>query len=665
MGVLDRLFANRQVDERRLSLTDASEWRVAGLLRATDAGVSVTPSTSMGHAAVFACVRILAETVASLPLITYERLERGKRRAPRHPLYTVLHDRPNPMMTAFEFRETLMGHLALWGNAYTEVSYDGRGQVRELWPLRVDRMMQIRQNEQGRREYVYQLPGGAMAVLPEERVWHLRGLGDGTTGYSPVDMMRQAIGLSIAAERFGASFFGRGANIGGVLTHPGALDEEAYARLKGSWEEAHSGLTNSHRVAVLEEGVSYQAIGIPPDQAQFLETRKFQVAEIARIFRIPPHMLADLERATFSNIEHQSIEFVVHTIRPWLVRWEQSIAQNLMLEREREQFFAEFLVDGLLRGDIKSRYEAYSIGRQNGWLSADDIRELENMNPLPDEQGGIYLVPLNMVPADDLANAPQAIDQRAEVRAAPVDLETRARSSAARRLQLVTEYLPLFEDVTGRFVRREVADVKRAAKKYLGRDDLTAFVLWLEEFYAEHAGFVDRAMLPVLIAYAGAVARAVQAELEQPDLLEPGGFVEEYSATYGLRYTIKQRQALVDLIQRVTTDGEDVLAAVEAQMDTWDEARPAQEARREAQRGNNALALVAYAAYGITRKRWTTLRDSCPYCTKLDGKIVEIHTPFLPSGSRIEAEGQDPLPISINMGHPPAHDGCDCMVTAA
>ncbi len=638
---------------------------MAGLLRATDAGVSVTPSTSMGHAAVFACVRILAETVASLPLITYERLERGKRRAPRHPLYTVLHDRPNPMMTAFEFRETLMGHLALWGNAYTEVSYDGRGQVRELWPLRVDRMMQIRQNEQGRREYVYQLPGGAMAVLPEERVWHLRGLGDGTTGYSPVDMMRQAIGLSIAAERFGASFFGRGANIGGVLTHPGALDEEAYARLKGSWEEAHSGLTNSHRVAVLEEGVSYQAIGIPPDQAQFLETRKFQVAEIARIFRIPPHMLADLERATFSNIEHQSIEFVVHTIRPWLVRWEQSIAQNLMLEREREQFFAEFLVDGLLRGDIKSRYEAYSIGRQNGWLSADDIRELENMNPLPDEQGGIYLVPLNMVPADDLANAPQAIDQRAEVRAAPVDLETRARSSAARRLQLVTEYLPLFEDVTGRFVRREVADVKRAAKKYLGRDDLTAFVLWLEEFYAEHAGFVDRAMLPVLIAYAGAVARAVQAELEQPDLLEPGGFVEEYSATYGLRYTIKQRQALVDLIQRVTTDGEDVLAAVEAQMDTWDEARPAQEARREAQRGNNALALVAYAAYGITRKRWTTLRDSCPYCTKLDGKIVEIHTPFLPSGSRIEAEGQDPLPISINMGHPPAHDGCDCMVTAA
>ena len=239
-----------------------------------------------------------------------------------------------------------------------------------------------------------------MEWLTDDRVWHLRGLSnDGLDGYSPISLMRQAIGLSMAAEKFGAKFFGNDARPGGILLHPGQLGDEAAKRLTETWESRHGGLSGAHRVAVLEEGLSYKEIGIPPDDAQFLETRKFQVNEIARIYRIPPHMLADLERATFSNIEHQSIDFVTHTIRPWLVRWEQSIKQNLMVPADRDRYFAEFLVDGLLRGDTKSRYEAYAIGRQNGWFSADDIREMENLNPLPDGKGEEYLIPLNMIPA--------------------------------------------------------------------------------------------------------------------------------------------------------------------------------------------------------------------------------------------------------------------------
>lgn len=213
-------------------------------------------------------------------------------------------------------------------------------------------------------------------------------------------LAREAIGMALATEEYGARFFGNGAKPGGVLEHPGKLSKEAQDRLRTSWNEMHQGLSKQHRIAILEEGMSYKQIGIPPEDAQFLETRKFQLNEIARIFRIPPHLVGDLERATFSNVEQQSIDFVVHTIRPWLVRWEQAIKLKLFTPTERRRFFAEFVADGLLRGDIKSRYEAYAIGRQNGWLSADDIRELENMNPLPDDTGKVYLVPLNMVPAD-------------------------------------------------------------------------------------------------------------------------------------------------------------------------------------------------------------------------------------------------------------------------
>ncbi|MCX7903035.1 MAG: phage portal protein [Caloramator sp.] len=365
----------------------------------TNAGVYVSEETAMRTTAVYACVRVLAETVASLPLSLYKRLDRGKEKATYHPIYFLLHDMPNSEMTSFTFRETLMTHLILWGNAYAQIIRNSKGEIIELWPLMPNRMDIERDKETGKLIYRYLTDSGEV-ILQKEEVFHVVGLGfDGFKGYSPIQMAREAIGLSIATEEFGARFFANGARPGGILEHPGVVKDPE--RLRKSWEEVYKGTKNSHKIAVLEEGMKYHEIGIPPEDAQFLETRKFQLNEICRIFRVPPHMIGDLERATFSNIEHQSIEFVVHTVRPYLVRWEQAISKCLLNEGERRIYFPKFTVDGLLRGDFKTRMEGYAIGRQNGWLSPNDIRELEDMNPIPEGQGGdIYLVNGNMIPAN-------------------------------------------------------------------------------------------------------------------------------------------------------------------------------------------------------------------------------------------------------------------------
>jgi HK97 family phage portal protein len=365
----------------------------------TSSGKTVNERTAMQTTAVYACVRILAETIASLPLHTYKYTKDGKEKATEHQLYYLLHDEPNPEMTSFVFRETLMSHLLLWGNAYAQIIRDGRGQVVALYPLLPDKMRADRSTP-GELYYEYHSDKGVY-ILSKDDVLHIPGLGfDGLIGYSPIAMAKNAIGMAIATEEYGASFFANGANPGGVLEHPGVVKDPK--KIRDSWNQVYQGSSNAHRIAVLEEGMKFQQIGIPPEQAQFLETRKFQINEIARLFRIPPHMVGDLEKSSFSNIEQQSLEFVKYTLDPWVIRWEMAMQKSLLLPSEKRNHFIKFNVDGLLRGDYQSRMTGYSIGRQNGWLSSNDIRELENMNPIPEELGGdLYLINGNMTKLED------------------------------------------------------------------------------------------------------------------------------------------------------------------------------------------------------------------------------------------------------------------------
>lgn len=361
----------------------------------TSSGKVVNERTAIQTTAVYACVRVLSEAIAALPLHTYRYTSNGKEKAVDHNLYHLLHNEPNPEMTSFVFRETLMGHLLLWGNAYAQIIRDGRGKVIALYPLMPDKMT-VDRNDKGDLIYIYQKDGMSY-VLKSEEVLHIPGLGfDGLVGYSPIAMAKNAIGMAIATEEYGAKFFSNGANPGGVLEHPGVVKDPA--RIRESWNSVYQGTGNAHKVAVLEEGMKFQSIGIPPEQAQFLETRKFQINEIARIYRVPPHMIGDLEKSSFSNIEQQSLEFVMYTLDPWVIRFEQAIVRSLLSPLEKKEYFVKFNVNGLLRGDYQSRMSGYAVGRQNGWLSADDIRELEDMNKLPIGSGGDkYLVNGNMV----------------------------------------------------------------------------------------------------------------------------------------------------------------------------------------------------------------------------------------------------------------------------
>lgn len=365
-------------------------------------GKAVTERTALQQTSVYACVRIIAETIASLPLHLYKYTDNGKEKDCTHPLYYLLHDEPNHEMTAFVFRETIVSHLLLWGNAYAQIIRNGKGEVIELYPLLPDKMEVYRSDITGEIYYIYTDTKGQRHTLNNTDILHIPGLGyDGLIGYSPIAMTKNAIGLSIAAEEYGARFFANSANPSGVLEHPGVLKDPR--KLRESWNEVYGGTSNSHRVAVLEEGVTFKAISIPPNEAQFLETRKFQINEICRIFRVPPHMVADLEKSSFSNIEQQSLDFIVNTIRPWLVRIEQSICQKLLSVNEKGVYFVKFNVDGMLRGDFASRMNGYAIARQNGWMSTNDIREIEDMNKIPAELGGDrYLCNGNMV---DLTNA--------------------------------------------------------------------------------------------------------------------------------------------------------------------------------------------------------------------------------------------------------------------
>ena len=360
-----------------------------------NSGEKVDEQSAMQISTVYACVRLLAETVAALPLHLYRYTDggKGKESAFDHPLYRILYRQPNDEMSSFIWRETMMTHLLLWGNAYSQIIRDGRNNVLGLYPL-LPENVEVDRDEQGQLYYIYhaytdEVPGeqNQDIYFRKDEILHIPGLGfNGLVGFSPIAMMKNSLGTTLAVEKYGASFFKNGAQPSGVLEHPGVLKDPQ--KIRDNWTAVYGGANNAHRVAVLEEGMAYKAISLPPEDSQFLSTRQFGVEEICRIFRVPPHMVQSLEHATFSNIEHQSIDFVVHTLTPWLVRFEQAIIKDLLLEEELDVLFPKFNVDGLLRGDYQSRMNGYATGISNGFLSPNDIHRLENMDLIPAEEGG-------------------------------------------------------------------------------------------------------------------------------------------------------------------------------------------------------------------------------------------------------------------------------------
>lgn len=374
-------------------------------------GVVVNEQTALAVTSVYACVRVLAESIAQTPLIVYRRLgDGGKERAPDHWLYPILHQAPNEWMTAFGFKELMEGHVALRGNAYAfinrRITGARSGQVRELLPIHPDRV-DPEQNEQWRLKYKVRMPDGDVREFRPAQILHLPGLSfDGVKGASPLQVHRNAIGFASATDTFGSKLFNNGARPGGVLKHPKTLSDTALSHLKDSLAAEFGGAENAFKTLVLEEDMSWTQVGMTSEDAQYLETRKFQIEEIARIFRVPAVLLQHSDKAsTYASAEQFFLSFVKFTLAPWFVRWEQALTQQLLPEAERDEFFIEFLAEGLLRGDTRARYDGYASAITNGWMTRNEARVRENMNPLPglDEP----ILPLNMTPEGEESDADQ------------------------------------------------------------------------------------------------------------------------------------------------------------------------------------------------------------------------------------------------------------------
>lgn len=654
--------------EKRSTLKNPADWLVKALIgqKESASGVNVTEKNAMKYSAVFACVRILAETVGSLPLKVYERDGRSKYPATDHYLYSKLHKQPNDHMTSIVFREVMMTHLGLWGNAYAEIERRG-GRVHKLWPIPPNRVEPFVYERTGNKWYNIELPDEENRVVSDEDMLHIVGLSlNGLKGLSPVGMAKESIGLGLAAEEFGARFFSQGTNIGGVVSHPETLSEKAFQTLRGDLQEKYEGLGKSHRLMLLEEGMQYESVGIPPDDAQFLESREFQLREIARIYRIPPHMIADLENATFSNIEHQSIDFVVHTIRPWLVRWEQAINTSLFGKSDRDQHFTEFIVDGLLRGDTETRFDAYAIARQWGWMSANDVRELENMNPI--DGGDSYLVPMNMIPAnrvdDMIGEEIDDDDEEGENRQTKLRRAIQKRS-ATQRSRIASSFERTIEDAAERVVKREVKNVKKAAKKHLGERSLDTWEAWLADFYREFPDFIERHMEAPFEGLEEAITAATADEVGIDDPADLSEFREAYLTAYVERHVDSSRGQIDYVVAEALDEEEDPAEMLVERMDEWEERRPEKVAKNESVQAGNAFAKAAFVSYGVTKLRWVAIgAESCEFCQEMDGKVVGIEQDFLGRDEQLDAEGREDGDMKIYrpVGHPPLHPHCVCTI---
>jgi HK97 family phage portal protein len=645
------------------------------------AGFTVTQERATSLTAFWCGVRIIAETVASVPLCIYERQDRGRRKAEEHPLFPLLHDEPNPDMSSYTVRELMQAQLTMHGNGYAAIVRDGGGRIRQLWPL-ISQKVDPRR-EDGELIYYVDLSNGKREPWQRGEILHIPGLSfDGIKGKSVIAAARDALGTGIAVQDYGATFFKHGARPPGVVeTQMPTINADNKKNLGETWLSGRG--DNWHQVAFLPKGMKYTAVGISPDDAQWLESKKFTVAEVARILNLPPHLLKDLERATFSNIEQQALEFVIYSMRPTYVRWEQELNRKLLTPEERTKYEIAFNMQALLRGDTAARGAFYSILRQWGIFSANDVRELEDLTTLG-PKGDIYLSPINMTNAEELTagGAGPAPGAQGYSRPLPAGAPARlVREMAGRtgirglplRRRIRKAQQPIIEDRARQIVGREIGAVEKMLKELRsagsrGRRDRAGFRRQLDEFYDGHAEWAGQRMRPILHSYAELVSGAMADELatDPGDQLTPKvqKFVDDYSKRFGIREASEGRLQLLAVLDDAAD--EDAAAEIEQRLTEWGQKRPGKIAVNESVQFMAATAKTLYIAAGVTVLRWVANATACPFCSEMDGRVAGVEKNFVNAGQGVDGgEGTDgPMKPSDNIGHPPLHNGCECDVVA-
>jgi HK97 family phage portal protein len=669
MGLLTRFLAPAPQQRSAITLD-----HLRSLWSPTSAGPSVSEESALHMSAVWGCIRIISEGVAGLPLVLYRQDGRSKLPASEHPLYQIVHTLAGTHWTSFEWREWMLSEVLRWGNAYVRKVYDKDAHIAGLEPLPAAQMEAVYIDAQGRKWFYYRAAPGHVELYPSKDIHHLRGLGDGLTGFSPIGVAaRQAVGLGLATEEYGSRLFVNGARPGLILTHPGKLSASAYERLRNDFASDTAGLANVHKTKIIEEGMGVEKLSFPPDEAQFLETRRFQIEEIARIYRVPLHMLQDLTGATFSNIEHQSLDFVKFTLGPWLVRHEQAMHRDFLEPDERPNLYLRYKVQGLERGDFATRTQGYNTGVMTGWLSRNEVRELEDLNPA--DELDAYLVPLNMLEVGQEPPAPTPAPEPAPAEEAQPRSRLHTRAADARERQgLMRRNVRLFEDVAARLVKREAADIRRATTRYLaptsrgqtrGRPQ---FEEWLAGFYKEIEAALPGTYRALMESYAEEMMAAVGRELGgKPAPLDAKlmKWLTEYLKNYAVEYARRGELQLLALLAEAESD-EEAADLINERMDGWEETEAQKQSLRQAFEAGNALSLYGYDAGGVRSTVWmATGAETCPFCDSLNGQVREIGSAYVEQGQEMEGgAGQTPLAIERDLGHGPLHAGCDCILLA-
>ena len=682
MGLLTKAFSENRFHPSKWPPAGGNleRWLITGQSGGSNyTGKTVDEESALSTTAVWSAVLQLSQSVASLPLHFYKRLDKGKEKAKGDPRYRMLHLKPNPEMTSFVFREQQMGQVLRYGFCCSEKQLDNSGRTLALWPLQSNNVRMERFKDgplKGSLYWIIQLSEGKQRILLNENMLHVPGFSsNGLNGYNPIKVNEETIALTLALEEYGARYFGNGARPDAVLEHPMSLSQPAQERIRKAWNEMHQGLENSHRIAILEEGMKLHEFSSNPQTAQANESRKFQIEEVARIFNIPVHMLKNLDKASFSNIEHEGLSFVINSLRPWLIRFEQAYNTQLLSDDEIDNYFFEHSVDGLLRGDTKTRHESYAIGRQWGYLSANDIREMENKNPIGPE-GDSYLVPMNMIPADKVdefiegqnektkekeTGKSQGKEPEPEPEEEKSSQKEKIKQIGAVRTRISNVFTRLFIDHARKVVNREGIVIKKGIKKLKGEEnskrqlnDLTDFRQMLNDFYKDHRNYVKKQMEPVIRSYSEQMGFQVQSEINQ-NSTNLDNFISEYVEGYVERHINRSLSQINSILTQ-----ENPLPLIEERVDEWEESRPTRIAAEETDRCGNATAYHILSEANMPMV-WRNTGTPCPFCSQLEGKSISKGGHFVQDGEElVDHNSSKTLVVKGLKRHPPLHTSTRC-----
>lgn len=688
MALLQRLkelgsWADPREPEERSTLNHPAPWLSDALFGSkSPSGSTVNLNTAVSVPAVWSAVRVLADSLSSLPFHLRERVPGGGTRdAENHPVFRVLYVAPNPRQTPREFWGALHACVALRGNAYAQVVRDRGGRVRELLPLHPARVRPVL-NDAGDLAYLYLRPDGSTRLFDAGELLRLHGLSfDGVEGISPLTAHRRALGLAIDSEESAARFYGNGARPGLSIKLPDGikLSEEARVQLKAELAREFEGSQNAFRTMVLDQGADVSQIGLAPGDMQFLESRTMQVRELARVFRVPPHLLGDMADATFSNVEQMGQEFVTYSLMPHVVAAEQAVRRDLLSEAEQLAYTPKLNVSALLRGDAQTRASFYSTMTQNGLMTSNEARALEDLNP--SEQAGAdalrvqsALTPLELLgTTPNQGNPPPANngDERSqpvavEVTATPPEPdgflpapeETRAEPAHTARLDAHESIKETLTDAASELLGAELPVLRKLADE---AGTLTELRIGVEDFYLSRREVTRETLAPALRAALVRVAEAAAAEVGK-ELTRDASFerfVDGVVDARATRWVRNGRKQMLDLAEE-----DEPRAAITERLDGWEESRASTYATKQSTELGGAAAQHTWAALGVAAVTWRTLGDNCPICNSFNGKTMRLAggDAFAKEGAFLPGRNGG-LTVKRTTRHPPIHNGCDCYMT--